>query len=52
MRNTAARTNVIDLETFRKQRSARAGREAMPMATALFVPVWYCWVPVWAPAVG
>lgn len=52
-RNAAA--NVIDLEAFR-QRKMRAERtpEVMPVthASALVVPVWFCWVPMWTPFVG
>lgn len=52
MRNTALAANVIDLEAFR-QRKARPTQEtsgAMPMMPSpMFVPVWVCWVPVWAP---
>ena len=45
--------NVIDLEAFRqkKLREERASEEtSTPMRDgAMFVPVWFCWVPVWAP---
>lgn len=44
--------DVIDLAAFRekKQREGRAPEAAtMPRAAAVLVPVWFCWVPVWAP---
>ncbi len=53
--------NVVDLETFRqrKLRDERSSEVMMPMASgaqpqphAVVVPVWFCWVPVWAPMFG
>lgn len=59
---------VIDLEAFRQrkheERTTSSSVSAMPStaqmsaaafgvgAQALFVPVWFCWVPAWAPVVG
>jgi hypothetical protein len=48
-----AAANVVDLETFR-QRKLQAVDSAprapsAPMSAAMMVPVWVCWVPVWAP---
>ncbi len=56
--NTAA--NVIDLEAFRqrKLRTERSNEETASMGfsgamgSAMVVPVWFCWVPVWTPFVG
>ncbi len=52
MKSNAA-ANVIDLEAFRqrKQRDERTVETFMPMPrdAAVLVPVWFCWVPVWAP---
>ena len=46
---------VIDLEAFRQkkmmreeERASETGSNAMRDA-AMLVPVWFCWVPVWAP---
>ena len=53
-KSNAALANVIDLEAFR-QKKMRAEERASedgpaPMRdAAMFVPVWFCWVPVWAP---
>ena len=52
--------NVIDLEAFRqrKMRDERGGPDEeaamVPSAhdAAMLVPVWFCWVPVWAPIIG
>jgi hypothetical protein len=53
MSKSSAAANVIDLETFRqrKMRDSKEPESAMPAANdaALFVPVWFCWVPLWAP---
>lgn len=52
-KSNAAVANVIDLEAFRqkKMREERAPEESAAAApnAAMFVPVWFCWVPVWAP---
>lgn len=56
--NAAAATNVVDLEAFRQRKMMReVGRanEGMPAAarpSTVVVPVWFCWVPMWAPFVG
>ena len=53
MSKSSAAANVIDLEAFRqrKRRDSKEHESAMPAASdaALFVPVWFCWVPLWAP---
>lgn len=56
-RSTAA--NVIDLEAFRqrKMREERGADEMSSMTStqatsAMVVPVWFCWVPMWTPFVG
>lgn len=51
MSKTAAAANVIDLEAFRqKKRMEESKEEIVTMRpAAVLVPVWYCWVPVWAP---
>lgn len=43
--------NVIDLEAFRRKKQREAEVRPPPVAqpAALLVPVWYCWVPIWAP---
>lgn len=52
-----AAANVIDLEAFR-QRKMREERPSGEMsggdarASALVVPIWFCWVPMWTPFVG
>ncbi len=56
MSKSSAAANVIDLEAFRqrKMRGAKETESVMPVASgASFVPVpvWFCWVPVWAPVV-
>ena len=54
MSKSNAAANVIDLEAFRQkkmreeERASEEGATATPNA-AMFVPVWFCWVPVWAP---
>jgi hypothetical protein len=51
---------VIDLEAFRQKKMReeepsasrlRASETSSPAMrdAAMFVPVWFCWVPVWAP---
>ena len=45
---------VIDLEAFRQKKMMREERASettsnAPRDAAMFVPVWFCWVPVWAP---
>jgi hypothetical protein len=49
----SAAAKVIDLEAFRRKKmreEERASEErSTSMHAAMFVPVWYCWVPVWAP---
>lgn len=57
LKNNAA--NVIDLEAFRQRRMRAEGRsnegtvlrrdEVIP---TMFVPVWFCWVPMWTPVLG
>ena len=53
MGKSSAAANVIDLEAFRqrKMRDAREPESVTPSdrAAAMFVPMWFCWVPVWAP---
>lgn len=53
MGKSNAAANVIDLEAFRqrKQREERMteANMSMPRDAAVLVPVWFCWVPVWAP---
>jgi hypothetical protein len=55
MSKSSAAANVIDLEAFRQRRmrDSKEPESAMPAASdaALFVPVWFCWVPLWAPVV-
>jgi hypothetical protein len=55
MSKSSAAANVIDLEAFRqrKMRDSKELESPMPAASdaALFVPVWFCWVPLWAPVV-
>ena len=51
--------NVIDFEAFRQKklreepsalRVSASEETSTPMReAAMFVPVWFCWVPVWAP---
>lgn len=52
MGKSSAATNVIDLQAFRqrKMRGSNGHESAMPSdgGTAMFVPVWFCWVPFWA----
>lgn len=52
--SNAALANVIDFEAFRQKKmreEERASEESGAAASdaAMFVPVWFCWVPVWAP---
>jgi len=53
MGKSSAAANVIDLETFRQKKMQGARESDAPSRTtqhaAMFVPVWYCWVPFWAP---
>lgn len=55
MSKGSAAANVIDLEAFRqrKRRGAKEPMSAMPAArdAAMFVPVWFCWVPMWSPVI-
>ena len=55
MGKSNAAANVIDLEAFRqrKRRDSEEAESAMPTErdAAMFVPVWFCWVPLWAPVV-
>jgi hypothetical protein len=55
MGKSNAAENVIDLEAFRqrKMRHSEEARSEMPVErdAAMFVPVWFCWVPLWAPVV-
>lgn len=55
-KSNAAAANVIDLEAFRQRKMLREAPAAAsaPMArdAAVFVPIWFCWVPVWAPPLG
>lgn len=55
-----AAANVIDLEAFRQKKReeeepsasrVRASESSVPAMrdAAMFVPVWFCWVPIWAP---
>jgi hypothetical protein len=53
-KSNAALANVIDLEAFRQKKMREEERASedgpSPMRdAAMFVPVWFCWVPVWAP---
>ena len=54
-KSSAAQNVVIDLEAFRqrKMRDSKEPESAMPVErdAAMFVPVWFCWVPLWAPVV-
>lgn len=43
---------VIDLGAFREKRAARREAATPAMSAGLMVPVWFCWVPMWAPFVG
>ena len=48
---------VIDLEAFRQKKMREEERASETTSTAMreaamFVPVWFCWVPVWAPMGG
>lgn len=51
MSKTAAAANVIDLDAFRQKKRMAETKEEDPSTrpAAVLVPVWYCWVPVWAP---
>lgn len=46
---------VIDLEAFRQKKMLREEERASEASSnpmrdaAMLVPVWFCWVPVWAP---
>ena len=59
MGKSSAAANVIDLEAFRQRNKMRESKEhesAMPSRSwradaAMLVPVWFCWVPIWAPVV-
>jgi hypothetical protein len=56
MSKSSAAANVIDLEAFRqrKMRDSKATESVMPAASGASLvtyPVWFCWVPVWAPVV-
>lgn len=50
---TSGAATVIDLEAFRQRKQAEqrgsASDNAAMQPAPMFVPVWYCWVPVWAP---
>ena len=54
-KSNAAVANVIDLEAFRQkkmrdeERASEVPNAASMRDAAMFVPVWFCWVPVWAP---
>ena len=52
-KSNAAIANVIDLDAFRqkkKEEEERSNVNANAMQPSpMFVPVWFCWVPVWAP---
>lgn len=52
-KTTSGAATVIDLEAFRQRKMQEAQRESASetasQQAAMFVPVWYCWVPVWAP---
>lgn len=55
MGKSSAAANVIDLEAFRqKKRESERDMEMRPapMNAQVLVPVWYCWVPVWAPVIA
>lgn len=48
-----ASANVVDLEAFRQRKSMRdADRVQVPMQGPVMMPVWVCWVPIWAPMLG
>lgn len=56
MGKSNAAANVIDFEAFRQKKMMREEEERAPEGSsgsmrdaAMFVPVWFCWVPVWAP---
>jgi len=56
MSKSSAAANVIDLEAFRqrKMRDSKEPESAMPAASdaaLVTYPVWFCWVPLWAPVV-
>ena len=55
MGKSSAAANVIDLEAFRqrKMRGSKEVESVMPAQpdAAMLVPVWFCWVPIWAPVV-
>ena len=52
-KSNAALANVIDLEAFRQKKLREEGRPAeessATVPATMLVPVWFCWVPVWAP---
>jgi hypothetical protein len=56
-KTTMAKSNaatVIDLEEFRQKKMRQEERASETTSTAMrdaamLVPVWFCWVPVWAP---
>ena len=52
--SSAAAANVVDLSAFRQKRMESRASEipaAPPSSPAMMMPVWVCWVPVWAPVV-
>jgi hypothetical protein len=59
MSKQSAAANVIDLQAFRQRKmrdsnDGEAGSQSeMPSArdAAMFVPVWFCWVPMWSPVI-
>ncbi|HEY8076431.1 MAG TPA: hypothetical protein VIF62_20040 [Labilithrix sp.] len=48
MGNRSASATVVDLEAFRQRKRMREASETAPQAMVL-VPVWFCWVPLFAP---
>ena len=55
MSNSSGAANVIDLDAFRQRKrvGSKEHESAMPVErdAAVFVPVSFCWVPLWAPGV-
>jgi hypothetical protein len=64
MGKSSSAANVINLDAFRQRKlagpltgrslgdSKERGTEMRGQSdAAMFVPVWFCWVPVWAPMV-
>lgn len=51
MSKSSAAANVVDLSAFRQKKQARSSEvPAAPTSQpAMMMPVWVCWVPVWAP---